>query len=298
VTEEGRRSAAFLRHVPLALALLALPFFLLAFADPFTTMTQEEMSYPGRRISVMIDASASMTMPFTAEVLNKKTPTQAAFFTSVNAAERFIRLRMAGKYRDLMALVEFGNEAYVVTPFTNDYDNILLSTSLIGDMVEFTRFPDRGTTIGLAIQQSVDLFRAFNFLNAAGNLMIMFTDGEDGRTEINGQSIDKIVEQAIEAKIPLYMVRTVYNKKLGGIVPDELWKSAVEKTGGRFYAASDEETILRAIQEIDQLGAGTIQMKRYTSQRPHFAAFAIVAVGLWTAAIALRLLVPAFQKYP
>ena len=26
-----------------------------------------------------------------------------------------------------MALVEFGNQAYVITPFTSDYDNILLS---------------------------------------------------------------------------------------------------------------------------------------------------------------------------
>ena len=43
------------------------------------------------------------------------------------AADRFVRLRMKERYRDLMALVEFGNEAYVVTPFTNDYDNILMS---------------------------------------------------------------------------------------------------------------------------------------------------------------------------
>ena len=74
-------------------------------------------------------------------------------FTTVAAAERFVRMRMAGKQKDLMGLVEFGNQAYVVTPFTSDYDNILLSLSLIGDFGEFLRFPDQGTMIARAIEQ-------------------------------------------------------------------------------------------------------------------------------------------------
>ena len=51
------------------------------------------------------------------------------------------------------ALIEFGDEAYVVTPFTTDYENILLSLSLIGDWTEFMKFPDQGTTIATAIEQ-------------------------------------------------------------------------------------------------------------------------------------------------
>src|SRR6185369_1336100 len=54
-----------------------------------------------------------------AQHLNRRAETDATFFTAVAAAERFLRLRINGKYRDLVALVEFGNEAYVVTPFTN-----------------------------------------------------------------------------------------------------------------------------------------------------------------------------------
>ena len=46
-----------------------------------------------------------------------------------------------------MALIEFGDDAYVITPFTTDYENILLSTSLIGDWQEFMSFPDQGTVI-------------------------------------------------------------------------------------------------------------------------------------------------------
>jgi hypothetical protein len=32
----------------------------------------------------------------------------------------------------------------VITPFTNGYDSILISISLIDDLTEFNRFPDPG----------------------------------------------------------------------------------------------------------------------------------------------------------
>ena len=92
---------------------------------------------------------------------------------------------MNGPYRDLVALIQFGNQAYVVTPFTNDYENILLSVRLVGDPREWGRFSDWGTTIIEGIDQATQLFKAFDFVNASGNLMIVFTDGRD--SELNRQ---------------------------------------------------------------------------------------------------------------
>src|SRR5581483_5507051 len=166
---------SLVRHGALILFLAGVPFFAMALADPYSTLTQETVSYPGRRIALMIDASSSMMARFPAAHLNAKAPNEATFFTTVAAAEAFIRQRMSGKYHDLIGLIEFGDEAYVVTPFTTDYSNILLSLTLIGDWTEFMKFPDQGTTIGLAMEQSTNLFRAFNFLDAAGNLMVLFT---------------------------------------------------------------------------------------------------------------------------
>ncbi len=87
-----------------------------------------------------------------------------------------------------MALVEFGDQAYVITPFTTDYENILFSMSLIGDWTEFMAFPDQGTVIANAIDQSVGLFRAFDVLDAAGNAMVIFTDGIDAEVTEDGRS--------------------------------------------------------------------------------------------------------------
>lgn len=295
-------SFSVVRHSAFLLFVAGLPLFVMALTDPYTSLSQQEVSFPGRRIAVMIDASSSMLARFPTKTLGPTvaagSPPPAAFFTTVAAAEAFIRQRINGKYRDLIGLVEFGDEAYVVTPFTNDYDNILLSLSLIGDWTEFMRFPDQGTTIGVAIQQGVDLFRAFNFLEASGNLLLLFSDGQDTQVTIKGTPVSEILAEARLARIPVYMVRTSYNKSLGSIVPDSIWKPAVEATGGRFYAASDESTILQAVREIDRLSTGRIAIRQYSTERPRFPIFALLAAALWTLAIALKLTVPYFQTFP
>jgi len=288
----------FIRHLPLLLFIAGIPFLTVAVADPFSSLVTSEVSYPGRRIAVMIDASTSMRTPFKASHLNSRAETDATFFTTVAAAERFVRMRMGERYRDLMALIEFGNEAYVVTPFTNDYDNILLSISLIGDPVEYSLFPDQGTIIAQAISQSIGLFRAFNFMDAAGNLMVLFSDGEDTRVQVGDKTLDEILQDSVDNKIPVYMVRTNYERERGKVIPDEIWIPAIEKTGGRFYAANNEDALLAAISDIDKVAAGTIATRQYTSQRPRFAFFAAGAVLCWLAAAALKLTLPQFQKLP
>jgi len=287
---------AAVRHAPLILFVVGLGFFTVALADPYTALISREVSYPGRRIGLLIDASISMRTPFTAATLNKRAATDAAFFTTVAAAERFVQMRMKGRQRDLLGLVEFGNQAYVVTPFTNDYDNILLSISLIGDPVEFSMFPDQGTIIAKAIDEIVGLYKAFNFLDASGNIMVIFSDGEDTHNQLENKNLDQVVQTAVDAKIPVFLVRTNYDKEQGQIIPDEMWIPAIEKTGGKFYAASSEAALLAAIEDIDRAATGSIQVRQYSSQQPRFAIFAMIALACWTAAIALKLAVPYFHK--
>lgn len=289
---------ALVRHGALVLVLAGIPFFAVALSDPQSTLTREEVTHPGRRISLLIDASSSMIAPFTARTLTMNAPIDATFFATVAAAERFVRLRMDGPYRDLMALIEFGDEAYVITPFTSDHRNILLSLSLIGDWTEWMSFPDQGTTIARAIDQSVELYRAFDFLDAAGNLMVVFSDGDDAQVAAGGRTVSEVLEGARMAGIPVYFIRTAHNQAMGQVLPDAMWRAAVERTGGRFYAAADEATIIRAIEEIDRASAGAIAIRQYSTREPRFPPFAFVAVGLWSLALALKLTVPWFSRFP
>jgi Mg-chelatase subunit ChlD len=284
------------RYLPVLLFVAGLPFFAIALADPHTGFTREEVSYPGRRIALLVDASTSMVMQFKTESM--KTQGEATFFTAVAGAEQFIRRRMNGPYRDLVALIQFGNRAYVVTPFTTDYENILLSIRLVGDPREWGRFSDWGTTIIEGIDQGMQLFGTFQFASAAGNLMVVFTDGRDSDLRPRNRPLENLVAEARRWKIPVHMVRTAYNRREGEVVQDKIWRDTVERTGGRFYAAYDEESILRAMRDIDRLSPGRIDVREYTVQRPRFAGYALIALALWLLAALLKLGFGVFRTFP
>ena len=287
-----------MRHAPVVLFVAGLPSAILAVADPYTSLVAENVTYPGRRIALMIDASDSMQTSFKAATLNTRNEVQPAFFTTVAAAQRFVELRRAGKYRDLVALIEFGSRAYVITPFTSDYDNLLLSMALIGDPVEFSLFPDSGTVIASALEESIEIFKAFDFLEASGNLMVIFTDGEDTTRIVHGRSLDDILKSAVDHRIPLFFVRTNYEKDFGEGIPDAQWRAAVERTGGRYYVAKNEASLIAAIDDIDREAVGAITARQYTSQQPRFTLFAFVTFLLWTSAAALKVVTPYFSKIP
>ena len=298
VKGSGWSRASLSRHGALMLALAGLPFFIISLADPRTALTRSETTFPGRRIALLIDASSSMLSALPSTTLAKGAPNNAAFFTTVGAARYFIERRMGGKYRDLMALVEFGDDAYVITPFTTDYENILLSKALIGDWNEFMAFPDQGTVVARAVEQAVGLFNAFDYLDASGNLMVIFTDGADAEVLENGKSAFDVVEDARRAKIPIYFIKVARDVPGRVQIGDDIWRSAVERTGGHFYPGADEASLLKALSDIDRASLGRIEVKQYSTERPRFSPFALAAAAMWSLALLLRMTVPTFRTFP
>ena len=296
VTLRGPARLAIARHGALLLGLAGLPFFILALADPRTAVTREEVSYPGRRISLMIDASSSMLTALPANRFAEGAPNNAAFFTTVGAARYFIERRMSGTYRDLMALIEFGDDAYVITPFTTDYENILLSTSLIGDWQEFMSFPDQGTVIARAVQQSVAMFEAFKYLDAAGNLMVIFSDGADAEVLESGKSAFDVVEEAAGPRSRSTSSRSGARYRVG--------RRSATRCGGRRSSAPAAASIPARTRRPSsgRCRTSTAPRRDGSSSIQHRAAalppFAMAAAGLWALALLLRLTMPVFGTFP
>lgn len=286
----------FVRHIPLALFITGLPFFILAFADPYISFTKEDVTYSGRRIAILVDASGSMNTPYLARELKPKR--DQSFFTAIAAAEHFMKLRMNGKYRDLMALIEFGNESYIITPFTVDYQNILTSIKLISEPEEWARFSDKGTIIIKAIDQSVELFRTFNFLKAAGNIIVLISDGEDRQVILGERTLESILAEARQNNILIYFLRVNYGRFMGSLDGDAIWKNAVEKTGGKFYPAFWEPALLSAINDIDQAATGKITVSRYSTRKPFFGVFLTAATLFWATGTISVMSLKFFRKFP
>ena len=110
--------------------------------------------------------------------------------------------------------------------------------------------------------------------------------------------LTRCCREASDNEIPVYFIRTSYDQQLGDILPDQVWKHAVEKTGGKFFPAANEGMILEAIHEIDRLAVGRIQVKHYVTQQPRFSPFALAAVVLWMLALGLALGVKQCRTFP
>ena len=284
------------RHAPFLMFVAGIPFFAIGMADPHTMSLREQSAYSGRQIAIVIDASGSMVMPFNAPTL--KPVLGRTFYIAVAASERFVRLRIAGGRADRIAVIQFGNEAYVVTPFTTDYQNAVLSLRLIGEPRAWNRFNVFGTTIIQGLAQGLQLFKTFNLLDGSDNMLVIFTDGNDGETNFRGQTLDQMMAEARRDAIPIFMVRLGYGQQLGDVTFDALWKPMVERSGGRFYAAPDEAAILRALTDIDRRGAGRLTVSRQGTPLPAFAGYTLISVGLWLAAGTLKLAFPYFRTFP
>ena len=72
-----RSSWSAVRHVPLLLFLSGLPFFAIALADPHTGFSQEEVSYPGRRIALLVDADRKSTRLNSSHLARSRMPSSA-----------------------------------------------------------------------------------------------------------------------------------------------------------------------------------------------------------------------------
>jgi hypothetical protein len=290
-------------RLPVVLVLAGLFFFLMALADPYTTFIKQEVNHPGRRILILLDASGSMgggsyenRFKLTSKL---KTRSVEPFYTATAAAEYFVRARMKSGYQDLVGLIEFGDESYVVSPFNTDYENVLTSIRLLSEPEEYRRFNDSGTKIAQAINQGVGLFKTFDFLKSAGNLMVLISDGEDMQVEYEGRKLDDILAESSKNKIPIFFIRTASDKPFGHpSTNDELWGAAVEKTGGKLYAGANGDVIIEACDEINRIAAGRIQYTRYSARTPQFQFFTLAGTLFWSLALVLCLSFRFFRKFP
>ena len=173
-----------------------------------------------------------------------------------------------------------------------------MSTRLVGDPGEWGRFPDWGTTIIEGIDQATQLFKTFDFVNASGNLMIVITDGRDSQLNQQSGALDRMVAETRAWRIPVYMMRTAYNRREGEVLQDKIWRATVERTGGRFYAIYDDDSVNRALREIDRLSPGRIETREYSVARPRYAGYALIASGLWLIAAFLKLNFGVFRTFP
>jgi len=269
----GRTLASRLHFLPAALRLLALALLVVAFARPQAGHTEEEMTTRGIDILIALDNSTSMA----AEDFRPRNRLAVA----KDAVAAFIQ----GRKSDRIGLVVFAGRGYTACPLTLDTDVLL---GLLGgvDLAE----KDEGTAIGMGLSLALNRLRGSD---AQSKVVVLLTDGRNNRGEIDPSTAAALAktlgirvytvgvgtrgDAPYPVQDPILGKRYVY---LRADLDDDALTGIANATGGRYFRATDRDSLLEIFKAIDALEKSDIKVRHYARWGELFPWLAWPALGL------------------
>jgi Ca-activated chloride channel family protein len=274
----ARGRGAWRLHLPFYLRLAALGCVALALCRPQLGYAWEESLTEGIDIELLLDISGSMA---------------AEDFLPQNrlaVAKQVVEQFVAGRTGDRIGLVVFSGAAMTRSPLTTDHAML----RLLVDAVELNSLPD-GTAIGVALAAGAARLRDSP---AKTRIMVLVTDGGNNAGEIDPLSAAAMckglglkvytVGVGTAGRVPVPM--PMRNRETGAIeihrmmmnvaVDEELLRQIAQRTGGRYWKASDLRSLQDIFREIDRLEKTPLRVKRYVRYREAFAPLALAALSL------------------
>jgi Ca-activated chloride channel homolog len=235
---------------------------IIALAAPQLIGEPEKQIKTARNLLLNIDLSLSME---TRDWTSKEGKRTSRWEAVKEVMSEFIERREG----DRMGLILFASQAYLQTPFTDDLDVVegLLNESEIG-------MAGAKTAMGNSIGKAVELFQTDSIEK---KVMILVSDGEDSGSELNP------IQAARLAAIDSILIYTIGIGTTSGSVYelDEKTLTAIaEATGGRYFRASDRESLEQVYAELDKLEPIEYENEDYIPRRLLFYYPLILALGL------------------
>lgn len=272
-------SAALTRWTPLALALGALCFFILALARPVALSTSKLPPAQGIDIMLIIDASASMANP--------------DFYPSRFTAAQKTAINFIGKrFNDRIGLTVFAKDASLAAPLTLDHDALqeLVASLFIG--VVNPNLTAIGDALGVASSHLKDS-------SAKSKVILLLTDGSN-----NAGALDPLLAAKAAAAygIKVYTIATASppGATIFSSAEDEidegLLMNIAKETGGAFYRAKNELELQEIYDRINELEKTDFTQAARVSQSDAYRPFLLAGLTLLLLGFALRKLI--FIKVP
>jgi len=194
-------------------------------------------------------------------------------------AKKFIKDREG----DRLGLIVFAGEPYIQCPLTRDI-NVLLEFT---DEIEIIDQEHDGTAIGMAIANSINRLRESD---TKSKTIILLSDGSNNQGEL-----DPITAADLAAKFDIkiytvaagthglapYPITDAWGRqviqKVQVDVDEESLKEIAIITGGQFFRATDNKSLLKVYEDIDALERTEIEVKEYQNYTELYSWFTIPA---------------------
>lgn len=247
-----------------ALRLLAVALLICAAARPQLGNTTTEIKASGIDILLAVDVSGSMeALDFTlkGKAVNRLDVVKSVMHTFIGE-----------RPNDRIGLLAFGGRPYMVSPLTLDHDWLMqrLDSLSIG-MVE------DGTAIGSAIGSGLNRLRD---RKAKSRIMILLTDGMNNAGTVPPLVAAEAAETlgikvytigaGTRGEAPMPVTDRFGRKRLMRVkvdIDEETLSQVAQQTGGRYFRATDTESLEKVYQEINTMETTTRNIKKFENYR-------------------------------
>jgi Ca-activated chloride channel family protein len=284
----GMSRGEWVLRIPSLLRFVTLAAIVVALARPQTGVTSESVLTEGIDIVMAMDVSSSML----AEDLEPN---------RLEAAKQVAAEFAQGRRNDRVGLVAFAGQAYTQAPLTLDHGVI---TGLLAEL-DVGMIED-GTAVGMGLATAV---KRLQTSDAESKVVVLLTDGRNNRGEI-GPSTAAQMAQALgirvytigagtrgTARVPVddpFQGRRYVNMRVD--LDEPTLRDVAEVTGGRYFRATDRESLEAVYEEIDALETTEIQVENFTRYGERFPP--VLGAGLLLLLLEIGLGQTVFRRLP
>ncbi len=260
------------------LTILAVALMVLALARPRVGLGKSLIRKEGIDIILALDVSTSM--------LAEDFKSGGQRINRLEIVKQVTRDFINRRPNDRVGVVIFAGRPYILSPLTWDHDWIKsrIDELKIGEIED-------GTAIGTALTNAV---KRLTESKAKSRVVILLTDGNNNAGEI-------APEIAAEAAKGLKV--TVYTIGAGsqGLVPypvvdpwgqkqyqmveinldEKLLQKIAANTGGRYFRATDSQSLKTIFQRIDRMEKTEVEMAKYSEYKDLYPHFLMLALGIF-----------------
>ena len=261
-----RKSGEMKNKMLIAADLIILALIIFALARPQKIKNLNQTDIEVIDILLVIDISSSM-------LANDFKPNRLEAVK--NTAFNFIEDRTD----DRIGIIVFAAESFIQCPLTIDKKVL---KSLISE-ISITSEEYDGTAIGMAIANGINRFRKSD---VKSKVMILLSDGSNNAGEIDPITAAEIAK---DFNIKIYTIGAATNQSVTkipgrGLIPNEIdentLKSIAGVTGGKYFRATDSQTLRDIYDEISQLEKSKIIVNDFTLYEDLYGFFLIFALFL------------------
>ncbi len=262
-----------LRHLPAILRAVALALLLVALARPLSGMRPRVENAEIRDIMLAVDVSGSMT----SEDFVEEGKRRDRLYVTKAAVRDFIsnrKARVTDRYgTDRVGLLLYASYAWIQTPLTLDYG--LLEHDLDRVYIDQRDEKHNRTAIGSAVGLAVS---NLSKSPAESKVIILLTDGIN-----NHGSLDPITaaEIAKRYEMRVYTIGAGSPARRSAVgrdnpIDEDAMKRIASTTGGKYYRATDLQSLREAYEEINELETTEVDLGEVYEYDEAFVPYAVV----------------------